>query len=346
MIRTLDDLARATGLSKSTVSRALAGNPVIALETRRRVSEVAALHGFSINQTARALRSGRTQAISVVLPLGHETGQHPSDPFFITMLGHLADALTDRGQELLLSRVIPTDDRWLDRIVESGRTDGIIIIGQSDQTAAIDRVARRYRPMVIWGERLHEQAYCSVGTDNRRGGTMAAEHLIATGRRHIAFYGNTMVPEVAQRLAGYDAACAAAGLPRRVVPVPMTPEAAYAMVAEDLAGGLPVDGIVAASDTIAMMAIRALAERQLAVPADVGIVGYDDVIMAAHTNPPLTTIRQDLKRGADLLVELLFRRLGGEDTGSVVLPAELVIRGSSHGSGHGSSHGAVPIAAR
>lgn len=330
MIRTLDDLARATGLSKSTVSRALAGNPVIALATRQRVCDLAAQHGFAINQTARALRSGRAGAISVVLPLGHETGQHPSDPFFITMLGHLADALTDRGQELLLSRVIPTDDRWLERIVASGRTDGVIIIGQSDQTAAIDRVAAHYQPMVIWGERLQAQAYCSVGTDNRRGGTLAAEHLIAGGRRHLAFYGNTAVPEVEQRLAGYAAACTAAGLPQRVVPVPMTPEAAYAAVAADLAGGWPIDGIVAASDTIAMMAIRALAERQLAVPADVGIVGYDDVIMAAHTNPPLTTIRQDLKRGADLLVDLLFRRMAGENTASVVLPPELVVRGSSH----------------
>lgn len=334
-MRTLDDLAMATGLSKSTVSRALAGNPVIAPETRRRVAEVASRHGFHINQTARALRVGRSQAIGVVLPLGHETGQHPSDPFFITMLGNLADTLTDRGQDLLLSRVIPADDGWLDRIVTSGRTDGIIIIGQSDQMATIDRVAERYRPLVVWGARLDGQRHCSVGTDNRLGGALATRHLIAGGRTRLAFYGNPEVPEIGHRQQGFAATCAAAGLPQRTVPVPMTPEAAYAMIASDLAAGFAMDGIVAASDTIAMMAIRALAERGRSVPEDIAIVGYDDVVLAAHTNPPLTTIRQDLQRGAELLVDLLFRRMAGEDTVSVVLPPELVVRGSSHAAAAG-----------
>ncbi|GGI73910.1 LacI family transcriptional regulator [Polymorphobacter multimanifer] len=330
MIRTLTDLAKATGLSKSTVSRALAGNPVIAIETRRRVAELATQHGFQINQTARALRIGKAQAIGVVLPLGHETGQHPSDPFFITMVGHLADALTDRGQDLLLSRVIPADDGWLDRIVASGRTDGIIIIGQSDQGAIIDRVAARHRPLVVWGAHLPGQSYCSVGTDNLRGGALATTHLLAAGRRQLVFYGNPKVPEIGLRLEGHANASAEAGLGVRMVPVPMTPEAAYAMIAADLAQGAPIDGIVAASDTIAMMAIRALAERNQSVPGDVAVVGYDDVTLAAHTNPPLTTVRQDLKQGADRLVDLLFRRMAGEDTESVILPPELVVRGSSH----------------
>ena len=329
MIRNLNDLANATGLSKSTVSRALAGNPVVSAATRARVAALATANDFQLNQTARNLRLQRSQAIGVVLPMGHETGQHLSDPFFITMLGYLADALTERGYEVLLSRVIPTDDGWLDRLVASGRTDGVIIIGQSDQTAVIERVAARFLPIVVWGANLPGQQHCSVGTDNRLGGAMAARHLVANGRRRLAFYGNPDVPEIGQRYRGFCDAAAGAGVSSRLLPVRLAPEAAFAMIADDLTLHAVPDGIVAASDTIAMVAIRALAERRLRVPEDVAIIGYDDVVLAAHTTPPLTTIRQDLARGAALLVALLFRRMAGEAAGSIVLPPELIIRASS-----------------
>ena len=329
MIRNLNDLANATGLSKSTVSRALAGNPVVSAATRARVTALARASDFQINQTARNLRLQRAQAIGVVLPMGHETGQHLSDPFFITMLGYLADALTERGYDVLLSRVIPTDDGWLDRLVASGRTDGVIIIGQSDQTAVIERVAARFLPIVVWGANLPGQQHCSVGSDNYLGGAMAARHLVENGRRRLVYHGNPDVPEIGQRYKGFSDAVAAAGVEGRLLPVSLAAEAAFAMIAEDLTLHLIPDGIVAASDTIAMMAIRALAERRLRVPEDVAIVGYDDVVLAAHTTPPLTTIRQDLARGATLLVELLFHRMNREAAGSIVLPPELIIRASS-----------------
>lgn len=329
MIRNLTDLAKAAGLSKSTVSRSLAGNPAINSHTRARVVALANAHGFQLNQTARNLRLKRSQAIGVVLPMGHETGQHASDPFFITMLGHLADALTERGYDLLLSRVIPTDDGWLDRLVASGRTDGVIIIGQSDQVAVIDRVAERFLPLVVWGARTPGQRHCSVGTDNRLGGAIAARHLIASGRRRLAFYGNPDAPEIEQRHQGFAEAVAEARVEGRRLAVSMAPEAAFAIIADDLTRQRAPDGIVAASDTIAMMAIRALAERRLRVPEDVAIVGYDDVVLAAHTTPPLTTIRQDLTRGAALLVELLFRRMAGDAADGFVLAPELIIRASS-----------------
>jgi DNA-binding LacI/PurR family transcriptional regulator len=99
----LADLAKAAGVSTSTVSRALAGNEIINVDTRKRIVALAHAHGFQPNQLARNLRLGRAQAIGLVLPLGHETGQHLSDPFFITMLSHLADAVTKRYYDLLLS---------------------------------------------------------------------------------------------------------------------------------------------------------------------------------------------------------------------------------------------------
>jgi DNA-binding LacI/PurR family transcriptional regulator len=115
----------------------------------------------------------------------------------------------------------------------------------------------------------------------------------------------------------------------QLLPVHLTTEAAYSETAAFLAQNYPPDGIVAASDVIAMSAIRALAERGLSVPNDVAVIGYDDVSVARYTTPPLTTIRQDVVGGARLLVELLFRRLAGDEPQSVTMAPELVLRASA-----------------
>ncbi len=330
-IGSLADLAKLAGVSPSTVSRALAGNTLISAATRERLVRLAREHGFQPNPMARGLRLGRTQAIAVVLPLGHETGQPLSDPFFITLLGHLADALSERGYDLLLSRVIPADDHWLDTLADSGRVDGVVVVGQSDQTAVLDRVAARYPPLVVWGAHRSGQRHVTVGSDNRLGGEIATQRLIAGGRRRLAFFGNPDAPELAQRHEGFLAACRAEGIEADAgtVVTPLTADGAYKAIEARLAAAAAPDGIVAASDVIAMSALRALAERGLAVPGDVAVVGYDDVMLAAHTTPPLTTIRQDLAQGARLLVDLLMRAIAGESVASAVMAPTLIVRGSA-----------------
>lgn len=335
-VRNITDLARLAGVSAGTVSRALADSPLISQKTRDTIQTLAREHGFRPNIMARNLRIKRAGAIGVVIPLGHETRQHISDPFFMTLIGHLADALTERGHDLLLSRVIPTDSNWLSNIVDSGRVDGAIIIGQSDQSAVIDDVAKRYLPMVVWGASQPGQAHCSVGTDNRKGGYSAAAHLIQQGCRRIAFFGDPSAPEIADRMLGCREAVAAAGLDAgfQILPVHLTADIAHPDIsawlaqANTSAGSLP-DGIVAASDVVAITALRALSERGLSVPQDIRIVGYDDLSFAAQTIPPLTTVKQDLIAGAAHLVDLLYRRIGGERTDSVVLEPTLVVRGSA-----------------
>ena len=331
-IRNITDLAMLAGVSAGTVSRALADSPLIAKKTRERIQSLAREHDFRPNVMARNLRIKRAGAIGVLIPLGHETGQHISDPFFITLLGHLADALTERGHDLLLSRVIPADPDWLSRVVDSGRVDGVILIGQSDQSAVIDHVAARYLPMVAWGANLPGQIHCSVGSDNRKGGEQAARHLIEQGARRFAFFGDPLAPEIAERLAGAQSALSQAGFgdALSVLPAHLTAETAHPAISAWLAeeGNLP-DGIIAASDVIAMSTLRALAEKGYSVPGDVRVVGYDDLAFATQTVPPLTTIRQDLVAGAAHLVDLLFRRIGGENTNSVVLDPRLIIRGST-----------------
>jgi DNA-binding LacI/PurR family transcriptional regulator len=327
---TLAELAKLAGVSVATVSRSLAGSTIIKDSTRERIVALAEEHGFKINQAARNFRLKKTQAIGVVLPLGHEIDQHLSDPFFMGLLGPIADALAERGHDLLLSRVIPRDDRWLDAIVDTGRVDGLIVIGQSNQIAAIERVARRYRPIVVWGADVVGHQQVTVGSDNVAGGRVAAEHLLRQGRTRLAFFGNPDVPEFAARYAGFRQAVEAAGLGTgTLLPVHLTTEASYAAIAEFLTGNPPPDGVVAASDVIAMSALQVLGERGVRVPQDVGVIGYDDVAIAKYTNPPLTTVRQDVERGAILLVDLLFRRMEGDGAASIAMTPELVLRGSA-----------------
>lgn len=331
-IKNIGQLAKLAGVSTSTVSRALDDSPLIAQKTRDRIQALARAHDFRPNVMARNLRIQRTGAIGVVIPLGHETGQHVSDPFFMTMLGLLADALTERGHDLILSRVIPSDDEWLDKIVDAGRVDGLIIIGQSDQSATIDRVAARYRNMVVWGGYTPGQVHCSVGTDNVRGGYMATRHLIERGCARVTFIGDHRILEMSQRYDGYRAAMREAGLEANMseLTAHLVAETAHPEITRFLGETVqPPQGIFAATDVIAMTALRALSDFGLAVPADVKVVGYDGLAISEHTVPRLTTIKQNLTEGAGHMMDLLFRRMAGEDTDSVVLEPELLQRMSS-----------------
>ncbi len=331
-IRNISDLAKLAGVSPGTVSRALTDTGLISQKTRERIKALAREHDFRPNIMARNLRIQKTGAIGVVIPLGHETGQHISDPFFITMLGLLADALTERGYDLVLSRVIPTDGDWLDRFTDSGRVDGIIVIGQSNQFDTLDQVAERYRPLLVWGGYQQGQVHCSVGSDNVAGGEMAARHLIERGCKTIAFFGDPTALEIAQRLEGCKVAMERAGLLAnlRLLPAHLVNDPADTAIAEFLADGGPrPDGIFAASDVIAMSALRTLSELEISVPSEKKVIGYDGLALGEHTVPRLSTIRQDLTTGAHNLVDLLLRRIAGEDTASVVMPPELMVRMSS-----------------
>ncbi len=332
-VRNIAELARMAGVSPGTVSRALAGKSLVNPKTRERIQAMARAHGFQINQMASNLRQQKTGVIAVVIPLGHDQRQHISDPFFMTLLGALADALTERGYHLMLSRAIPQDDPlWLERICNSGMVDGVLMIGQSDQFDEIEKVAQAYAPLVVWGSHADGQAHCAVGTDNAEGGRQAARHLLETGRRSLAFLGDTTGIEIAERFRGAQAAVAEWGgdaqlhhLPIHLSVEEMTDEIAVALSSL----GRVIDGVVAASDAIAMAAIRQLDSRGIRVPGDIAVVGFDDLPLARHTVPQLTTVRQDIAQGAQEMVARLMARLGGERLPSLVMPPKLVVRASA-----------------
>ena len=324
----LADLAVIAGVSTATVSRALAGHASVNAQTRDRIRALAREHDVRPNQLARNLRMKSTGAIGLVLPLGHARTQHLTDPFFLTLLGFLADMLVERGYDILLSRVIPDADDWLERLVDSGRIDGLLLVGQSDQFPVIERVSQRYRPLVVWGANRPGQTHLTIGSDNLAGGRLAAERLIAQGRRRLLFVGDPAPPEFADRLAGFDAGARAAGLDCEVLSNAMMPEVVHAAVADRLKAGDIPDGIFAGSDVAAMSVLRALAEAGIDVPGTTAVIGYDDVTLAAHTSPPLTTIRQDLEIGAALMVDRLLKRIAGTPAESAIVTPALIARQS------------------
>lgn len=327
-VRTIYDLAKLAGVSAATVSRALAGKDMVNSETSERIRKLAEKHDFRPSALARNLRTRRRGAIGVVVPLGHDRGQHLSDPFFMTLIGYLADELTERGFDLVLSRVIPSRDDWLSKLIDADRTDGFIIVGQSDQSGVLDRIAATYLPMVVWGGFVQGQVHCSIGTDNFLGGRLAMQHLIDRGCRRVAFLGNTQAIEPSLRLQGARAAAQAQGdIVLMETPTHFASEVSGADIASFLAQiGDPPDGIFAASDVIAQTAIQVLATRGLSVPRDVRVIGYDDLSIARTSVPPLSTVRQNIAAGASHLVSSLLRRIAGEQTGSVILNPELIVR--------------------
>ncbi len=327
------DIARLAGVSTATVSRALNGSALINEETRLRIIELARSLNYTINLGAQNLRKGANTTIGVVIPYYPANRQSISDPFFLGMLGSLADALTDRQYDMLLSRVDADHLERVSALYDSGRVGGIIVIGQWGHHDQLNELARQRLPFVAWGAQLPNQLYCSVGGDNASGGQLATEHLLGLGRKRIAFMGEKSLPEPEKRFSGYQKALRKAGLktdPALYIPSSFAPLAAQDTLRVHLdRHGLNFDAIVAASDLIAISALGVLRERGYRVPEDVSVVGYDDVEPAAHSFPPLTTVRQPLDLAGAHLVDCLLRIMAGEKPESDLLPTTLVVREST-----------------
>lgn len=328
----MEDIARLAGVSVSTVSRALNQSSLVNEATRARIAELARSLNYSINAAASNLRLQRNQTVAVVVPYDARTRQHISDPFFVSILGSIADALTDRGYDMLLSRV---DAERLDlaaQLEASGRAIGVILIGQWHHHDQLNELAVRRVPIVVWGARLPQQIYCTIGSDNITGGMLATEHLISTGRRNIAFFGDPELPEIGHRHEGYRRALKEHSIAYESQLVRRTAfveGSARRAVEELIAEKVRFDAIFASSDLLAMRAVSALSEVGLVVPGDVAVVGYDDIELAQYFHPSLTTIRQPIDKGGEALVDALLAIIEGQHPSPLMLPTELIVRESS-----------------
>jgi len=326
----MKDIATLANVSVSTVSRALAGSPLVAKDKRDYIIELARQQGYVVDTAARNLRLKRANTICLAIPLAHAADQRLTDPFFMEMICHLADAVTERGYGLFLQKIIPPMDNWLSKLMAAQRVDGLLVLGQSTEHAALQAMARQFKPMVVWGGHSEDNVYCTVGTDNRAGGALAVRHLIERGCKRVVYFGQTDAVEFQLRQRGWSEALRAAGLNAElVVETSMSAEHAVQAMRAFLQRGESVDGVFAASDVLATSALKALRESGLRVPDDVAVVGFDDIALAQMVHPSLSTVHQDLVQGARLMVDLLFKRLAGEETESVMLTPRLIRREST-----------------
>jgi DNA-binding LacI/PurR family transcriptional regulator len=329
----LQDIAALAGVSIATASRALNDSPSVNARTKQLIWKLAREQDYPFRRYMPAGPIGANGTIAVVVPPPQGREGQLDDPFFLELFAGISDAARTRGCDLLVSHLQPTSFADLSAAMTTSRADGVIFLGQSSLHHALNRLAETEGRFAVWGALLPEQAYCSVGSDNLAGGRRATAHLARLGRRRIVYLGDTEAPEVTQRVRGYVEALGQAGIahdPALMVPAHFTVESAEASVDALLTRGVKFDGIVAASDLIALGAIRALLNAGLTVPEDVSVVGYDDVPFARYSRPALTTVSQDTRRAGRLLVSKLLDT-GGDEMRSERLPTELIVRESCGG---------------
>ena len=326
------DIARLAGVSTSTVSRALSKSPLIGEETRQRIEALAKSLNYSINVGAQNLRLKQNKTVAVVVPFDSASHQHLSDPFFLGIIGSIADALTERGYDMLLTRVSAEELDAAAQIYDTGRAIGVILIGQWRHHDQLNQMAARKVPIAVWGAQIPQQLYVTVGSDNVEGGRLACAHLVQSGRRRIAFFGDTQLPEVAHRFQGYCRALKEAGIPfdeELVLPASFTEEGGRWAVDTLLNRKIVFDAVFACSDLLAMTAINLFRQAGLLVPSDVAVVGYDDIALARYFHPPLSTVQQPIAAAGEALVGAVLALAEQRPAHPHLLETSLVVRHSS-----------------
>jgi DNA-binding LacI/PurR family transcriptional regulator len=329
------DIAYLAGVSQSTVSRALRGSPLVNPETTRRILEAAEQLNYKVDKHASSLRTQRAGTLALLLFEDPTSDESHINPFFLPMLSAITRACATHGQDLLISFQQLSHD-WHADYGDSKKADGLILLGYGDYLAylgKLHKLVEQGTPFVRWGAVMPDQPGISIGCDNLGGGRQAGAHLLACGRRRIAFLGDASshYPEFLDRFLGCEAALRDAGLAldrSLQVDAESSEDMGYEAARELMRRGAIFDAIFAGSDLIAIGALRALAEAGLRVPEDVAVVGFDDIPAARIATPALTTIRQDTVRAGELLVDTLVRLTNDESVESRRLPTELVVRRS------------------
>lgn len=329
------DIAFLAGVSQPTVSRALRGSPRVSEETRQRVREIASQLNYKVDKNASNLRFQRSNTLALLFFEDPTSDDSAINPFFVSMLGSITRACARRDYDLLIS-FQQQSGNWHEEYEDSHKADGLILLGYGDyieHRVRLQGLAERGTHFVSWGAVQPGQPGVSIGSDNYQGGYEAARHLAALGRRKVAFLGgaSSHCPEFFDRYRGYVRALEEIGARAAAtlqVDAVSTEQSGYAATLELLARATEFDAIVAASDLIAIGAIRALQGHGVDVPRDVSVVGFDDLPAANFANPPLTTIAQDTRLAGELLVDCLLSQIRGEPAEPRMLPARLVVRKS------------------
>ncbi|HEY3523383.1 MAG TPA: LacI family DNA-binding transcriptional regulator, partial [Candidatus Limnocylindrales bacterium] len=325
---------RVAGVSRATVSRVVNDSPRVSPDVRQAVERAIESLGYIPNRAARSLVTRRSDSVAVVIT--EPTGRLFSDPFFPRLLRGISAELAARDRQLVL--VMPEtadDERRAATYLTAGHVDGVLLTSLHGDDALPRDLITRGVPVVVGGRPLHGEAVSYVDVDNRAGARDAVAHLAARGRRTIAtIAGPSDMAVGIDRLAGYRDGLSAAGLTfdaGLVAVADFTHEGGARAMRALLAARATIDGLFAASDSMAAGALSELLAVGRRVPEDVAIVGYDDSPIAAATNPPLTSVRQPIEEMGREMAHLLVESIGRGERAirRVVLATSLVTRAST-----------------
>jgi DNA-binding LacI/PurR family transcriptional regulator len=330
------DIAHRAGVSQATVSRALRDSPLVSPETRKKVQRIARELNYQVDRRAAGLRSQHSQTLALLLFEDPTSDASHINPFFLSILGNIMRAAARRDYDVLVS-FQQLSSNWHHDYELSNRADGIILLGYGDYVDFIAKLAGPLKDQahfIIWG--ASAPSGHTVACDNHSGGRMAAQHLLDLGRRRIAFIGNTgeSAPEFRARHGGFVQALGETGItpdPALQVDADNLETAGYAATGRLLDSGAEFDALFAASDLIAIGAMRYLNKAGISVPDEVSVVGFDDIPASDYFSPSLTTIRQDTEQAAEVLVENLLCMIAQQPVEDRLLVPSLVVRGSCGG---------------
>jgi LacI family transcriptional regulator len=330
MALTLEDIARLSGVSRSTVSRVINADSNVKEETRQKVLQVIQKKNFQPNLAAKGLAAGRTNIIGLVIPAG--VGFIFTDPYFPVLIQGVSEACNAHNHSVMLWLAEPEyERRTISQILHNGLVDGVILSSALMDDPIVKSLHESKMPFILIGRHpTLDVNYLDV--DNVRAAREATEHLMRQGRKRIAtITGPQNQIASYDRYQGYLKAISDRNqhaLPELTTEGDWTEAGGYAAMRQLLP--YKPDALFAANDVMAVGALRALREAHLRVPEDVAVIGFDDTPNASKTQPPLTTIRQPIQSMGSLAVETLIDIIDhpGSEVRQIIVATELVIRSS------------------
>ena len=325
----IKDIARLAHVSHPTVSRALQNSPLVNPRTAEKIRKIAEQAGYHASAVARGLVTRRSMTIGLVVTTA-------ADPFTSEVFSGIEQEAHDRGYCVFLaeSKADPESERKIVQTFAERRVDGIIVTASRVGALYLHLLSEMMVPIVLVNNQ-HPGAFVhSVMIRNQEGGRAAANHLIELGHRRIAYLGDqTGYQSDAERCAGYREAQDAAGIqftPELVVQGDGKPEGGNRAMDQLLALADPPTAVCCYNDMTALGAMRAIRLRGLRVPEEISVVGFDDLFFASYTQPPLTTVRQPMRRMGQLAMESLFKLMSGDESEiRIKVDAELIVREST-----------------
>ena len=327
---TLDEVALRAGVSRSVASRAINNARDVSRNARDAVQKAVRELEYVPNPTAKALATA--QAGAVLLAISHDDPALFADPFFAHVIVGINAAL--ESTDLVLMLLLADSERGqerLKRILRSRRADGIMLLALHGDDPLYRLAQSLELPVVLGGRPLDGEPRWYVDADNRGGARIATEHLIAAGRARIAAITGRQDTQVGVvRYQGYREAMAVAGLDGSRTEIADFSEAGGAQAMARLLARYPdLDAVFAHSDNMAAGAIRVLKAEGRSVPADVAVVGFNDLPIARTTDPLLTTIHQPVQALGQEMAKMLVALMAGEQPNPLILPTHLVVRASA-----------------